>query len=665
MVVFVTYSREFGGAERLLVDFASGVATDCVVACPEGPLHDAALAAGLTVFGLRARRLNVRGTIADRTLAPGRLAGHGLELRRLAVNVRPELVVAWGMRSAIACTLLASMPCPVAFQHNDLPSGRLVGGAVRAAARRADLVTVPSRAVAAQIDPRGQLAHRLRVVSPGVDVDRFRDAPPTQPAEVLVLGALVRWKRPDLALEAIAIARRTLPELRVRLVGAPLGDDGTLLGELRERAARDDLANAVEFAGAVADPRPDLARATCLLHCADAEPFGIAVLEALASGRPAVVPAAAGPAEIVDETCGVFYPPGDARAAAEAIVAVASDPHRSIAMGAAGRERARQRFGRTAARAAYRDALGVRASRQHRAAAELALVTVTYNSASHLRRLLQSASLHLPEARVVVVDCASSDDTLAVAHAHRSATIIALEQNVGFGAANNRGLEHVTESVTVLVNPDVELIDDSLVVLAAQLRDRSRPDRLLAPLVLSADGSRQDTVHPLPGSAADLLGVVAPPRAVPGTSVAPWGATTPRAVGWAVGCALVARTATLSRLGPFDERIFMYGEDLDLGLRAASEGIETWFCPDARVLHHRAHSSQSAFGGEPFELLARARHEVVERRLGRRRANVDDAAQAATFASRIVSKRLLGRPALRERRQLEALLRVRRADGRA
>jgi hypothetical protein len=55
----------------------------------------------------------------------------------------------------------------------------------------------------------------------------------------------------------------------------------------------------------------------------------------------------------------------------------------------------------------------------------------------------------------------------------------------------------------------------------------------------------------------------------------------------------------------------------------------------------------------------------VARRLGQRRARLDDAAQAATFASRIVSKRLLGRSALRERRQLEALRRVRRADGRA
>ncbi len=53
----------------------------------------------------------------------------------------------------------------------------------------------------------------------------------------------------------------------------------------------------------------------------------------------------------------------------------------------------------------------------------------------------------------------------------------------------------MTEPVTVFVNPDVELIDDSLLSLAAALAE-GRPDRLLAPLVLSPTGTRQDTVHP-------------------------------------------------------------------------------------------------------------------------------------------------------------------------
>jgi GT2 family glycosyltransferase len=132
-------------------------------------------------------------------------------------------------------------------------------------------------------------------------------------------------------------------------------------------------------------------------------------------------------------------------------------------------------------------------------------------------------------------------------------------------------------------------------------------------------------------------------------------------VGWAVGCAVVGRTGTLARLGPFDDRIFLYGEDLDLGLRSHAEGIETWFWPQGRVVHGRGHATARAFGGEPFELLAHARHEVVARRRGTRIARLDDFSQTVTFGSRRALKLALGRPAERERRQLEAIRDIRRS----
>src|SRR5205823_419195 len=153
-------------------------------------------------------------------------------------------------------------------------------------------------------------------------------------------GALVPWKRQDLALEACAIARRRHPDLRVRLVGEPLeyGDDEFVF-VLRARAAT--LDGAVELAGRSTDVPADLARATCLLHCAEREPFGLAVLEALAAGRPVIVPGAGGPAEIADASCGLLYPPGDAAAAADALSRLLSDQGLAARLGAAGRERAR------------------------------------------------------------------------------------------------------------------------------------------------------------------------------------------------------------------------------------------------------------------------------------------------------------------------------------
>jgi N-acetylglucosaminyl-diphospho-decaprenol L-rhamnosyltransferase len=125
-------------------------------------------------------------------------------------------------------------------------------------------------------------------------------------------------------------------------------------------------------------------------------------------------------------------------------------------------------------------------------------------------------------------------------------------------------------------------------------------------------------------------------------------------VAWATAACLVAETETLRRLGPFDESIFLYAEDLDLGLRAA----ETWFHPEARVVHRRAHSTAKAFGGENYDLLAGRRRDVVARRLGRRRARLDDVIELLTFADRAALRRLAGRSAARETERFRARLRA-------
>jgi N-acetylglucosaminyl-diphospho-decaprenol L-rhamnosyltransferase len=663
-LLFVSYSGAFGGAERVLLDCA-GAVKEPWLACPAGPLAGHARAEGIDVVELRGHPVTVRASVHDRLLAPARLGAHTREVSELARALAPAAVVGWGMRSAIACLALPER-LPVAIAHHDMLPGALVAAAVRRAARRAAVVIVPSRAVAFDLDPRGRLTDRLRVINPGVDLERFgRAHAPAQPPELLVLGALVRWKRPDLALEACAIARRTVPELRLRLAGAPLNGDEAVLRALRERSRRPDLAGAVEITGDEIDAAAALARASCLLHCAPAEPFGLVVAEALAAGCPAVVPAAGGPAEIVDESCARTFAPGDAAAAARALVEILTDPELPGSLGAAGRRRARARFDRTRSRALFADALTVleppAAGREG-----LALVTVTRNSARDLEALLESVARHLPGVAVVVVDNGSSDRTVEIARRWPSVTTVPLEGNVGFAAACNRGLCSVRAPVTAFVNPDVELLDDSLLGLAGEASRDDVPERLLAPLVLNGDLTRQDSVHPAPATTVDLIRSLLAPALVPasvGAPLWPWRSTVPRRVGWAVGCALVARTDTLRRLGPFDESIFLYGEDLELGLRAAQAGVQTWFWPTARVVHHGAHTARAEFGGEPFDRLARARHEVVARRLGRRRAAIDDRAQAVTFASRLAAKRVLGRSAERERLQLRAL-RSLRAGGR-
>jgi N-acetylglucosaminyl-diphospho-decaprenol L-rhamnosyltransferase len=635
--LIVSYSSHSGGAERILADHVSAIGADAIVACPEGWLADALRDRHHRVFPLRERPLELRG---HRAAAALRLIAHGREVRELVEALRPHTVVAWGMRAALAYAALLprfEQPLPrFVFQHNDLLPGLAVARAVRVAAARADQVLALSDAIALDLDPNGKLA--VRTIRPGVDLDRFHppETPPPDTAPVLFLGAITPWKRPDFAIRVAATANRPLT-----IAGAPLDTEGERLEQrLRARAPEN-----VTFAGGLPDPAGTLRQSAALLHCADREPYGMSLVEALASGVPVVAPAAGGPKEITDDGCARLYRPGDAGAAAAALEAALAD---RAALSEAARRRAETLFDLEQSRGAYADQF----QKTVPATGDgIALVTVLHDSAPEIAALMASIDRNLPGAHLIAVDSGSTDDGAGVRAVNAwggHKTVIELEENVGYGRGTNIGVQAATEPVTVVLNPDVELLDDSLAHLTREAA--RRPDRILAPLVLLPDGSRQDSVHPEPGAAAEIVRA-----AIPAPVQQPWRANESRQVGWAVGACLAARTDTLARLGPFDERAFMYAEDMDLGLRAAEHGIETWFWPYARVLHQRAHATGKAFGGEPFELLAERRRSVLHERRGPAALRRDDLLQAATFANRIALKTLLRKPAEREKRQLRAL----------
>jgi glycosyltransferase involved in cell wall biosynthesis len=328
-VLFLSYSGVLGGAERVLLDCATRLGRPALVACPEGPLAAAARAAGLAVDPIRDRSLHLRGA---RVAAVQRLGGLALDAARLARRHRPAALVAWSARAVLATAAAPLAGTPWLAVHHDLLPGAAVGAAVRAATRRADGVVATSHAVsrdlrvpeASEPHAAGEPHASLTVLHPGVDLAAWTPLPRAEgPPRALVLGALVPWKRADLALE---IAAR-VPDLELELAGAALPGDGEGFAVgLRVRAALRDLAGRVTFSGALPDPREALARSHVLLHCASAEPFGMALLEALATGRPVAAPAAAGPLEIVDDGAGRLYAPNDAAAGAAAVEALLADP---------------------------------------------------------------------------------------------------------------------------------------------------------------------------------------------------------------------------------------------------------------------------------------------------------------------------------------------------
>ena len=285
------------------------------------------------------------------------------------------------------------------------------------------------------------------------------------------------------------------------------------------------------------------------------------------------------------------------------------------------------------------------------------VVVVLHDSAPELGALLRSLDRFAPaRPQVVAVDAGSRDDGPDVAAAW-GAEVVGLPGDPGYGAANDAGVERARFGVTVLLNPDCELLDDSLGALAA--RARHRPGALHAPRLLDGDGSVQRSAHPLPGTVGALLAAPLPTPLLPRAlreRVEPFRAERPRSVGWVIGACLAGATDVLRGLGPFDPAVHLFAEDMDLCLRARAAGMPTLLHPGLRVRHTGGHATRRA--GEPLDLLARRRRTVIGATRGRAARALDDAAQGLTFASRAAGHTLLGGDAVRPRRQLGALARA-------
>ena len=212
------------------------------------------------------------------------LAGVALDARRAERSLRPAVVAAWSARAVLACAAGVTRT-PLLAVHHDVPLSAGVAAAVRLATRRADGVVATSHAVADVL----RESRAVTILHPGVDLERFtpQPPPPPEPPRALVLGALVGWKRIDLALEVAA----RVPGLQLTVAGAQmLGDGNEYVAALHRRAAEPDLSGRVTFPGELADPRPRSPRPMCCCTAPTPSPTGWCSSRRWRAGAPSSPP---------------------------------------------------------------------------------------------------------------------------------------------------------------------------------------------------------------------------------------------------------------------------------------------------------------------------------------------------------------------------------------
>ena len=230
--------------------------------------------------------------------------------------------------------------------------------------------------------------------------------------------------------------------------------------------------------------------------------------------------------------------------------------------------------------------------------AALTVVTVTYSPGSHLDRFLSSLTVATDrKVRVIIADNGSTDGAPEEAVQRYPGTeLLRTGGNLGYGTAVNRAVATLPagDEFVVVANPDVVWGPDSIDLLL-DAAARWPQAGSLGPLIRDPDGSVYPSARHLPslirGGMHAVVGFAW--KANPWTKSYRQERLEPseRPVGWLSGSCLLVRRSAFDAIGGFDERYFMYMEDVDLGDRLARAGWLNVYVPGSEILHDKGHST--------------------------------------------------------------------------
>jgi len=289
---------------------------------------------GNVSFGAGERRLT-RDTI--RGLSPDVVHSLGLGPKALAAACA-------GVPWIVSVNGIQSNEAGVAGGWRNVVRGFVLRRMEQAGLDAAKDVIVPNPLVRAMVQQRlsGQ---RVHLIENQVDEGFFRIEGEGDPAAIVSIGRLIPLKAPEVLIDAGAQLAAEGRAFGIRFVGP--ADDPAYLDSLRARAEAAGIADRVAFLGFVSDDEllAELAHAGILAHSSRVEVAPLAVMQAMAAGRPVVATDVGSTAHlVVEDRTGHLVPRDRPGEMAAALARLLDDPGAARRLGAAGREQARERF---------------------------------------------------------------------------------------------------------------------------------------------------------------------------------------------------------------------------------------------------------------------------------------------------------------------------------
>jgi len=251
----------------------------------------------------------------------------------------------------------------------------------------------------------------------------------------------------------------------------------------------------------------------------------------------------------------------------------------------------------------------------------LSIIIVSYNTADLTAQTLNSVKTSLDKSphlksrtELFVVDNNSQDNSLKIINSFNKDfaqfTVIENNDNKGFASANNQAAMQATGKYLLLLNSDTIVQRKALEILVEGAEQFDF--KIAASLLLNKDRSIQPQGGHLPSlftlfnqmfflDDLPLIGKYFPSSQATGVNFTKQGQ--PKAnrskelsateMGWVGGTAMLIDKKTWDKIGPLDEKIFMYGEDIELSLRARKLGVKIGIIESSQIIHLGSASSSS------------------------------------------------------------------------